>query len=74
MISAIISSVVLLAVVVMYVLTTRRFDAAEVQSQEIHKLVNSQLTAALDSIEALQKKVENLGGPKAPPVRDRGDH
>lgn len=62
MVSALISGLVLIAVVVLYVLM-----------QQIHRLVNSRLTEALDNIEKLQSQVETLGGPKAPPVRDRGD-
>lgn len=62
MISALISGLVLIAVVVLYVLM-----------QQIHRLVNSRLTEALDNIEKLQKQVEELGGEPAPPVRDRGD-
>lgn len=62
MISALISGLVLIAVVVLYALM-----------QQIHRLVNSRLTEALDNIEKLQKQVQDLGGPDAPPKRDRGD-
>lgn len=61
-ISAVISSLTLISMVILYVL-----------SQKIHKLVNSRLTEALDQIETLQKAVETLGGPRAPPKRDHGD-
>lgn len=61
-VSSIISVLVLVAVGLLYVL-----------NMQIHKLVNSRLTEALDSIESLQKQVQKLGGPKAPPPRDRGE-
>lgn len=61
-ISAVISSLTLISMVILYVL-----------SQKIHKLVNSRLTEALDQIETLQKAVEMLGGPRAPPKRDHGE-
>lgn len=39
------------------------------QLPQIHELVNSRLSEALYQIEALQAKVERLGGPIAPPTR-----
>jgi len=37
---------------------------------EVHLLVNSRFSELLDKNEALMEKVEELGGPKAPPKRD----
>ena len=54
-------------------LTLFAVGALYMLNRQIHRLVNSRLTAALDEIEKLQRSVQNLGGPKAPPKRDRGE-
>lgn len=72
MISAIISGVVLLAIVVLYILTNSRFAKVEAHVSDTYLLLRNPLKEALDKIDDLHKNIEELGGPEAPPVRDRG--
>lgn len=63
-ISIVISSVLLITFIVGHIRNT-------IALRQIHDLVNSKMTKTLNKVEALEAKVESLGGPKAPPKRDQ---